>query len=51
MPGRIILVPDYVDVKGPLIFLGGPIQGAPDWQSRAIEHIQKSAPDINIASP
>lgn len=35
----------------PLIFLAGPIQGAPDWQSEAIVLIQTAAPEIWIANP
>jgi hypothetical protein len=36
MPGALILPPQYVTVEGPLVFLAGPIQGAPDWQREAI---------------
>lgn len=40
-----------VSDEATLIFLAGPIQGAPDWQARAIELIQAEAPEIWIASP
>lgn len=40
MHERVISPTDYPDVQGPLIFLNGPIQGAEDWQSKAIEIIQ-----------
>ena len=45
-----IIVPDYKEVTGPLVFLAGPIQGAEDWQRAAIEELSKY-PAINIASP
>lgn len=51
MPGELIIPPNHVDVKGPLIFLAGPIQGADNWHEEAIKIIQKHAPDIHIASP
>ncbi|MBU1850262.1 MAG: nucleoside 2-deoxyribosyltransferase domain-containing protein, partial [Nanoarchaeota archaeon] len=35
----------------PLIFLAGPIQGAPKWHQKAMEYISKREPDIYIASP
>lgn len=35
----------------PLIFLEGPIQGAPDWQAEAIGWLQENHPAIHIASP
>lgn len=34
-----------------LIFLGGPIQGAPDWQQEAIERFDSTSEDLAIASP
>jgi hypothetical protein len=37
--------------KQPVIFLAGPIQDAPDWQSRAIDILHSMNPDIVIASP
>ena len=43
--------PEIVEVEGPVIFLAGPIQGAPDWQSQAVEYIWKQDPEIAIASP
>ncbi|HYD03658.1 MAG TPA: nucleoside 2-deoxyribosyltransferase domain-containing protein [Alphaproteobacteria bacterium] len=52
---NIILPNTYVTDKiEPLIFLAGPIKGAPDWQSQAIEIISqysKSWNIIYIASP
>ncbi|QEL13743.1 nucleoside 2-deoxyribosyltransferase domain-containing protein [Limnoglobus roseus] len=38
-------------ISGPLIFLAGPIQGAPDWQSEAVRWFAENAPGVTIASP
>jgi len=48
--GKILIAPNREEIEGPLIFLGGPIQGAPDWQSHAIGILGVN-PYINIASP
>lgn len=48
--GKTLIAPEYGDVPGPLIFLAGPIQGAADWQKRAIELLAPH-PGVNIASP
>ena len=40
-----------MDVHFPFIFLGGPIQGAPDWQAEAILIIHKINPEVLVASP
>jgi len=47
---KIIRPPEYGEAKGALIFLIGPIQGAPDWQSGAIEYL-RHIPGLTIASP
>lgn len=47
----IILPPEYREISTPIIFLAGPIQGAEDWQSQAIEIIHKLKPEAIIASP
>ncbi|MBI5153108.1 MAG: hypothetical protein HZA36_01475 [Parcubacteria group bacterium] len=47
---EILLPPNYKDIKGPLIFLAGPIQDAPDWQHQAIQIIQEREVH-HIASP
>jgi hypothetical protein len=49
--GQVIVVPNYDSFTGPLIFLAGPIQGASDWQTEAIEIIQAIDPAVNIANP
>jgi len=49
---QILTPPDYADkLEGPLVFLAGPIRGARDWQSWAIEILTKTDPLLNIASP
>lgn len=40
-----------VEETTPLIFLAGPIQGALDWQAKAIELLQASTTPLLIASP
>jgi hypothetical protein len=37
--------------KNRVIFLAGPIQGAPDWQARAIDNLGYSSAVFDIASP
>lgn len=41
---------DFHDTE-PLIFLAGPIQGGPDWQTDAVAHMHGIDPSIAIASP
>lgn len=50
---HVLLPPTEAPVPedAPLIFLAGPIQGAPDWQADAIELIGSAAPEIWIANP
>jgi len=43
--------PEAVDVVGPLIFLAGPIQGAPSWHDEAISILHEIDESICIASP
>lgn len=49
--GHVHIPPVRTSVERPLIFLAGPIQGAPDWQAAAIALITVQAPDIDVASP
>jgi hypothetical protein len=51
MPGQLIHPPGYLSLEGPVIFLAGPIQGAPDWQSRAAALLHRADPEVHIASP
>lgn len=52
MTERLTLTPpEIVDVDGPVIFLAGPIQGAPDWQTVAADVIHDLDPAVVVASP
>lgn len=51
MTNTVLLPPTIVNVATPIIFLAGPIQGADDWQTRAIKIIHDINPHITIASP
>ena len=52
MKTNLILPPQYVDTQNaPIIFLAGPIQGAPLWQTQAIALLQDLMPEAYIASP
>lgn len=52
MPQRLILQPaEIVGANGPIIFLAGPIQGAPDWQTDAATIIHELDATVTIASP
>jgi hypothetical protein len=42
---------DASELVSPLIFLAGPILGAPNWQAAAVRKIQRINRDIDIASP
>lgn len=48
---RVFVPPECVSSKQKIVFLAGPIQGAPDWQSEAIKVLTTLNPDITIASP
>ena len=47
----VLRPPDIIDVDSPVIFLAGPIQGAANWQSQAIEIIHNLDNGIVVASP
>jgi hypothetical protein len=51
MSGALIFPPDYPTVEGPMIFLAGPIQGAPDWQDVAVIQIRHLAAQVHLANP
>lgn len=52
MSERLLLQPpEIVETDGPVIFLAGPIQGAPDWQTEAASTIHDIDPLIVVASP
>lgn len=50
---RLYRPTEYIesDLTKPVIFVAGPIQGAPDWQDLAIEILRSQDPDVVIASP
>jgi hypothetical protein len=49
--GIIIIYPNQVaTVTGPLIYLLGPVEGCPDWQSEAMGMLSIN-PSLHIASP
>ncbi len=52
MTERVLLQPpEIVKTDKPVIFLAGPIQGAPDWQSNASKLIHDIDPNLIVASP
>lgn len=51
MKNRILTPPDIIETDGAIIFLAGPIQGAPDWQSDAARMIHEIDPTVIVASP
>ncbi len=42
---------EEIDVDAQVVFIGGPIQGADDWQSRAIDYLTTSNEKLIVASP
>jgi hypothetical protein len=53
MQNKTIFPPNYPDLakETPVIFLAGPIQGAPDWHKEAIAYLEAQAPNMLVASP
>ena len=49
--GRVCLPPDITELKGGVIFLAGPIQGAADWQHEAVKILRSLDPNFHIANP
>lgn len=49
--GTLLLPPVIGPINGPLVFLAGPIQGAPDWQALAARWFAERAPGVSVASP
>jgi hypothetical protein len=49
--GIVFDAPEIVEVIGPLIFLAGPIQGAPPWHDEAISILHEIDESVSIASP
>ncbi|MDY3562141.1 nucleoside 2-deoxyribosyltransferase domain-containing protein [Gemmata sp. JC673] len=48
---RVLFPTAITPIDGPLVFLAGPIQGAPDWQAEAIRWFTEHAPWLSVASP
>lgn len=48
---RVILPPHYPDPDGPIVFLAGPIQGAPLWQLDATRLLLELMPELHVANP
>jgi hypothetical protein len=52
MVERLVLKPpEIVEADGKVVFLAGPIQGAPDWQSDAIKLIHNLDSQLVVATP
>jgi hypothetical protein len=49
--GIVFDAPEMIEVIGPLIFLAGPIQGAPPWHNEAISILHELDEGVCIASP
>lgn len=49
--GLVIEPEGVIPTDGTLIFLGGPIQGAPNWQRLAVKIIHSLDAEIHIANP
>lgn len=48
---RVILPPHYPGPVGPVVFLAGPIQGAPPWQAEAAKLLHELLPELHVANP
>jgi hypothetical protein len=47
----IVQPPEIIDTPDDIIFLAGPIQGAPDWQTKAAHIIHDIDKSVVVASP
>ena len=47
----IVFAPEVKIIEGQVVFLAGPIQGAEDWQGKAIDLISAKCPSLSIANP
>lgn len=47
----ILLPPMYAELVGPVVFLAGPIQGAPLWQPEAAKLLHELMPELHVANP
>lgn len=44
----VIRPPEIIEFESPVIFLAGPIQGAPNWQDEAIVHLNKIDSELDL---
>jgi len=53
MTERFFQSPEVIDIPDdiPLVFLEGPVQGAPDWQTPFARRLLEASPDIAVAIP
>jgi hypothetical protein len=55
MARYVVTAPHDVELAetldGPLVYLAGPIQGAPNWQREAVDLLGAAAPDLHVACP
>jgi hypothetical protein len=49
--GQILYPPDIVEIEGPMVFLAGPIQGAPQWQAEAERILRQLDRSLHVANP
>ena len=48
---RVVTPPSFGPVHGPLVYLAGPVEGAPDWQQEALVRLADLDPSLNVANP
>lgn len=48
---RVLQPPNYCELVGPVVFLAGPIQGAPRWQLDAAKLLHELLPEVHVADP
>ncbi|MEZ6139550.1 MAG: nucleoside 2-deoxyribosyltransferase domain-containing protein [Zavarzinella sp.] len=49
--GSVLFPTTIIPIDGPLVFLAGPIQGAPHWHAEAIKWFSENTPHVSVASP
>jgi hypothetical protein len=47
----LVTPPGYPTLAGPVAFLAGPIQGAPDWQAETVRLLGVLAAHLHVANP
>ena len=51
MAEKVFIPEEYPKLVGPLIYLAGPVTGAPPWHEEAVRIIHQLNPSIHIAIP